>query len=312
MPAINWKATERCVTPPVPSSHRSLTNVKLRLEKNENPTSNEVFHIEQSQDWNRFTPELFLNIDSATLLSDTNLQQDEIAVSVIVRDRDLGRFEKVQGWCLDKLPEDAWSLSQALERFSRSVRLDVSVVVTPRESILSAQSVPLSKGTVLAAKTFKIRSPSRAFDFPFKFVAPEQMEQQPGLDRNTVCYVHWHGEDVHRAPSELIEVWLNKEYEDKFRALSGRHADAVKDHIGRNIAAHIYADVLSHVLSSEEDGEEPTSLLAIVRNVVEQELEMSLDELRSIYHRGPEGRSRLMPWCWRLAHADRAFASLKL
>ena len=312
MSAINWKATERCVTPPVPSSHRSLANVKLRLDANEHPTSDEVFHIEQSQDWNRFTPELFVNIDLATLLSDTNLQQDDIAVSVIVRDRDLGRFEKVQEWCLDNLPEDAWSLSQALERFSRSERLDVSVVATPRASILGAQSVPLPKGTVLAAKTFKIRSPSSAFDFPFKFVEPEQMEQQLGLNRNTVCYVHWHGEDVHRAPSELIEVWLNKEFEDKFRVLSGKHAGTVEDHIGRNIAAHVYADVLSHVLSSEEDGEEPTSLVAIVGHLVEKELEMSLDDLRSIYHQGPDGRSRLMPWCWRLAHADRAFAGLTL
>ena len=312
MPSINWKARERCVTPPVPSSHRSLANVKLRLDTNEYPTSDEVFNIEQSQDWNRFTPELFVDIDLAMLLSDTNLQQDDIAISVIVRDRDLGRFEKVQEWCLDNLPEDAWSLSQALERFSRSVRLDVSVVATPRASIRGAQSVPLPKGTVLAAKTFKIRSPSRAFDFPFKFVAAEEMAQQPGLDRNTVCYVHWHGEDVHRAPSDLIEVWLNKEYEDKFRVLSGRQAGTIEDHIGRNIAAHVYADVLTHVLSSDEDGEEPTSLVAIVGNVVEQELEMSLDELRSIYRQGPEGRSRLMPWCWRLAHADRAFAGLRL
>ena len=165
---------------------------------------------------------------------------------------------------------------------------------------------------MLAAKTFKIRSPSRALDFPFKFVAPEEMEKQPGLDRNTVCYVHWHGEDVHRAPSDLIEVWLNREFEDKFRALSGRRVEAVEDHIGRNIAAHVYAEVLTHVLSSEEDSEEPTSLVVIVSNMVQQELKMSLDDLRSIYGRGPDGRSKLMPWCWKLARADKAFADLTL
>ena len=312
MPAINWKATERFVTTLVPSSHRSLANVKLRLETNEHPTSAEVFHIEQSQDWNRFTPELFVDIDIATLLSDTKFEADDIAISVIVRDRGLGRFEKIQEWRLDNLPEDAWSLSQALERFSRSVHLDLSVVATPRASIIGPKSVPIPKGTVLAAKTFKIRLPSRMLDFPFKLVAPEEMERQQGLDRNTVYYVHWRGEDVHRTPSDLIEVWLNKEFEDKFRVLSGKHIGVAGNHIGCNIAAHVYAEVLAHVLSSEEDSEEPTSLVVIVRNMVQQELKMSLDDLRSIYSQGPDGRSRLMPWCWKLARADQAFANLTL
>lgn len=300
------------MTTPNPSSHHSFANVKFRLEANQSPTSDEVFHIERSEDWNRFAPELFVDIDVETLLADTNLKQDDIAVSVIVRDRDLGRFEQVQEWRLDDLPDDAWCLSSALERFSRSMRLDLSVVATPRASIDGAPPVPIPKGTVLAAKTFKIRSPIGRLDFPFKFVAPEEMEKQRGLDRNTVCYVHWHGEDVHRAPSDLIEVWLNKELEDKFRALSSKRIGTVEDHIGRSIAAHVYAEVLMQVLNSEEDSEEPNSLVVIVKNMVKHQLNMTLDDLRSIYKQGPEGRARLMPWCWKLARADRAFADLTL
>ena len=303
---------ERCVTNPVPSSHRSFANVRFRLETKDNPSCDEVFHIEQPQDWTRFTPELFVDIDVQTLVSDTSLNQGDIVVSVIIRDRDLGRFEKVQEWRLDSLPEDAWSLKSALERFSRSLRLDVSVVATPRALVVGTDSLSIPKGTLLAAKTFRVRSPSGALDFPFRFVEPEEMAKQPGLDRKTVCYVHWRGEDVVRAPSELLEVWLNKEYEDKFRVLSGRHVGAVEDHIGRNIAAHVFADVLTHVLNSDEETDESTSLVAILGNVVEQELKMSLDELRKIYRQGPGGRSRLTPWCWRLARADRAFADLKL
>ena len=309
---LNWRATERCVTTPASSSHRSLANVKFRLEASESPTVDEVRHIEQPQDWNRFTPELFLDIDGMMLTSDTKLPQDNIVISVIVRDRELGKFEKVHDWPLDNLPDDAWSLSQALVRFSRSVRLDVSVVATPRVSITNGESIPIPKATLLAEKTFKIRAPSRALDFPFKFVEPEEMAKQQGLDRGTVCYVHWKGEDVHRAPSDLIEVWLNKEFEDKFRALSGRKAGAAAEHIGRSIAAHVYAEVLTHVLRSDEDSEDPTSLGFIVRNMIERKLRMSLDDLRSIYRRGPDGRSRLLPWCWKLARADRAFAGLTL
>ena len=309
--SINWKATERYVTTPVPSSQRSLANVKFRLDGNEDPTCDEVFHIGTQQDWVRFNPELFVDVDVAELVSDTGLEQDDIVVSVIIRDRDLGRFEAVKEWRLDDLPEDAWSLDDSLERFSRSLRLDVSVVATPRVSVTGADATPIPKGTLLAVKTFKIRSPSRALDFPFRIVEPEEMAKQRGLNRDTVVYVHWRGEDVNRTPSELLEVWLNKEFEDKFRVLNGRHGGSIVDHIGRNIAAQVYADVLTHVLGSDEGAEEPTSLVAIVGNLVERKLEMSIDELREIYRNGPGGRSKLTPWSWKLSDADRAFSKLK-
>ena len=313
MPIVNWKATERCITTPIPSSHQSLANVKFRLDPNESPTVDDVRHIEGPQDWDRFTPELFVDIDVARLLSDTRLAPDNIAISVIVRDRDLGRFERVQEWGLDSLPEDAWSLNPALERFSRSVRLDVTIVATPRAPVIDGTSSPMPPGTLLAVKTFRIRAPSPGLDFPFKFVQPEKMAEQPGLHRATVCYVHWVGDDLHRAPSDLIEVWLNKDFEDKFRALSARRIDAAADHIGRSIAAQVWVDVLTKVLAleSEEDSDEPGSLVFLVGDLVTRELELTLDDLRSIYRR-PHGQSRLLPWSWRLARADQAFGSLKL
>ena len=313
MPIVNWKATERCVTTPIPLSHQSFANVKFRLDPNESPTVDDVRHIEGPQDWDRFTPELFVDINVPRLVSDTTLAPDNIAISVIVRDRDLGRFERVHEWGLDNLPDDAWSLSPALKRFSRSVRLDVTLVATPRASAIGSAPTPMPKGTVLAAKTFRVRAPNPGLDFPFKFVPPEKMAEQPGLHRGTVCYVHWVGDDLHRAPSDLIEVWLNTEFEDKFRALSARRIDAAADHIGRNIAAQVWADVLTHVLAleSDEDTDEPGSLVAMVSDLVRRELELSLDDLRSIYRR-PHGPSRLFPWSWRLARADQAFGSLKI
>ena len=84
MMSINWKATERYVTTPVPSSQRSLANVKFRLDGNEDPTCDEVFHIETQQDWVRFNPELFVDVDVAELVSDTGLEQDDIVVSAIL------------------------------------------------------------------------------------------------------------------------------------------------------------------------------------------------------------------------------------
>ena len=309
MPTLNWKAAERCVTTPGPFSDRAFANVKLRLEAIEAPAVETVRHIESLQDWDRFTPELFIDVDAAALAADTELALDDIVVSVIVRDRNLNKFEEVQSWSLSHLPDDAWSLGKALERFSRSARLDVIIVATPRTAVTNGRSMQISQGTLLATKTFEIRVLSPVLDFPFKFVEPDEMAKQ-GVDRGTVCYVRWKGQDVHRAPSDLVEVWLNKELEDKFHALSAKHASSAADHIGRDIASQVYADLLTHVLNSDEDSDEPTSLVRIVKEVIERELKITLDEARQIYRQEPEGRSKLVPWCWKLTNAHRSFAAL--
>ena len=309
---LNWKAAERCVTTATPSSDRSLANVKLRLEMSESPSIEQVRHIENLYDWDRFTPELFIDIDAFLLTSDIGLPENAIIIALILRDRDLNKFKKMREWPLTGLPNSAWSLDKSLAGFSRSTRLDVAVVATPHASTTNTNSTFIPKGTVLASKVFKIRAPNYGLDLPFKFVEPDEMARQPGLDQNTVCYLHWKGEDLGRTPAELIEVWLNKELEDKFRALSAKRASVVADYIGRNIAAQVYVDVLGHVLGSDEDSTEPTSLVCIVKDLIERELDTELGELRQLFQRGPDGRARLLPWCWKLTRTDRTFSKLKL
>ena len=308
---LNWKATERLVTNPVPTSDRSLANVKFRLSSGEPPTSDEIRHLDSPLDWDRFAPELLIDIDTATLTLDTGLPPETVAISVIVRDRELNRFGVIGEWGLDALPEDMWPLGEALNRFSRATRLDVAVVATACGIGEPSGSMPLQKGTLLASKAFKIRTPSGGLDLPIKFVEPEEMEKH-GLDRRTVFYLFWKGEDVSRAPSDLIEVWLNREHEDKFRALSARDAGSVEDHIGRGIAAHLYGEVLTQVLSSDEDTAEPDSLINVVKELIERELRMTLGDAREVFRKGPDGRARLLPWCWKLAQVDRAFSRLTL
>lgn len=312
MPTVNWRVTERCITTPAPSFHQSLANVKFRFHHDESLVVDDIRHIDGPQDWETCFPEILFDIDVDQLLSDTSLAPGDITISVIVRDRDLGRFERVHEWPLSALPADAWPLRPLLKRFSWSRRLDVAVVATSRTSppgvVSSATATP--KSTLLGAKTFRVRTHATGLDFPFKFVEPELMAEQPGLCRNTVCYVHWRGDDLHRPPVELLEVWLNKEFEDKFRALSGRRVGPAED---RSIAAQVWADVLARVLSleSDEDSDEPESLVFLVAELAQRQLDLTLKELRSLYN-CPGGSSRLLPWAWRLVRADKAFANLKL
>ena len=111
-------------------------------------------------------------------------------------------------------------------------------------------------------------------------------------------------------PAVLLEVWLNKDFEDKFEQLSASGANAAARQIARAIAADVYGEILAHVLQSDEESDEPGTLVWMIERLIESKLRIRLDEARRIYRGGPEGRARLTPWCWRLAGTDTAFAGL--
>ncbi len=304
---IAWKAVEHRVTPPFPTCDRSLENVKFRLDPNEEPTSDEERRIDSAQDWDGLTPELFMEADAAALSDDTGVPADDIVVSVICRDRNLCRFERAATWPLTELPEDGWRLSPVLARFSRSMRFDVVIVATLRRN---GQCPSIPPEASLATKCFKIRAHGQGLDVPIKFVEPAQLVKQ-GLDRGSVAFVRWRGEDVTRPPRELLEVWLNKELEDKFRALNSKRAGTAATHIASSVAAQVYAEVIAQVLLADEEAGEPDSLIQVVGELIEKELGIGLDDARRQYD-APGGRARLVPWSWKLSGADEAFASMTL
>ena len=308
--SIAWKAVEHCVTPPFPTSDRSLANVKFRLEGNQEPTSDEDRRIESAQDWDGLTPELFLDADAVALSDDTGVRTDDIEVSVICRDRNLCKFERVATWPLRGLPKDAWSLSRVLNRFSYSTRFDVVVVATVRSDAPKRSRLSIPVQASLAEKCFKVRVLGRGLDVPIRFVEPVELVGQ-GLDRRSVCFVRWTGDDVTRPAGELLEIWLNKEVEDKFRGLNAKSAGTAAAHIASSVAAQVYAEVIAQVLLADEREGEPDSLIQVVGELIEKDLGIGLDDARRQYG-APGGRARLVPWSWKLSGADEAFASMKL
>lgn len=306
--ALNWRASETRVTSPARVSERCLRNVKFRLYESEAPTSSQVFTLESPEDWERCRPELFLDADLPALAEDTGLSHEDAVLAVIVRDRQLNRFETVRTWCPADLPPDGWRID--LTGFSRAPRLDVAVVATTGAGIAWNAAGSMSRATLLASKVFSIRPPTGPQPFPSRLVTPDEMENQ-GLDRATPVYVHWRGEDLERPPTELLEIWMNKALEDKFKALSVKKPVPSAHCIGSGLAAQVYADILLPVLLSDDEPSAPDGLLSIVAGLVDERLGVPLTDLRADYRSGPAGRARLMPRCWQLARANQAFADLK-
>ncbi len=308
VPALNWRASESCVTEPAPTSERCLEGVMFRLRESEEPSCSGVAHIQQNQDWESCRPELFLGVDVRALVSDSGVTRESLVIAVILRDRILGRFKQVAEWALDRIPADAWQLP--LDHFSWSTQLDVAVLAAlSGPSTTNSRTEEATRGTILARKIFKIRPPSEAFEFPIKQVSPADMEKE-GVSSETALYVHWKGADLNRPPTDLIEIWLNKQFEDKFRALSVKRPVPAAKYIGLGFTAQVYADILAPILSSNEEATEENGLLWAAKNLVESTLARDLEELRTTYQEEPAGRSKLLPWCWKLARADRAFSQL--
>lgn len=307
-PTLNWRASESCVTGPTPTCERCLEGVAFRLRESEEPSSGRVAHIHEEQDWESCRPELYLGIDVAALVSDSAVSPASIVIAVVIRDRTLGLFKQVAEWALENIPTDTWPLP--LDDFSWSRQLDVAVLAAlsdpPPDRDKPANRV---RGAILASKIFKVRPPSEALDFPIRHVSPAAMAKE-GVGPDTALYVRWKGADLNRPPNDLIEIWLNKQFEDKFRALSVSRPVSAAKYIGLSLTAQVYADVLGPVLSSEEHPSEESGLLSAAKSLVESTLGMDLDEIRTAYQEEPSGRSKLMPWCLTLAKADRAFSQL--
>lgn len=307
-PALTWRASESRVTAPSPSSERCLEDVTFRLRESEEPSRNGVFHLQQGQDWETCRPELILAVDGPALVSDAGVPPASLVIAVVVRDRVLGRFERVAEWPLDSIPTDAWPLP--LDRFSWSTQLDVAVLAalgtTPTTDVATSE---LPTGAVFATRIFKVRPPRETLDFPIRHVSPAEMEKE-GVSPDTALYVRWKGADLDRRPADLIEVWLNKRFEDKFQALSVKRPVPAASYVGLAFTTQVYADVLAPILASSDQPAEEDGLLSIAKDLLESKLERTLEDLRSDYQEEPAGRSKLLPWCWKLAGTDRAFSQL--
>jgi len=309
MPNLTWNAREHHQTYPFPFSEHALDNVQFRLGHEEDVGFSplEIRRIDKVEDWEGCSPELLIELDEAALMADTGVSKEEIEFSVIVRDRDLNKFEKVKSWPLVTIPIEPISLVEDLQSFSWARRLDIAVIASLASSSEESEFRASQKGSVLANKTFSVRVGAGrfAFDIPRVLVDPEAFVER-NMDRNTVWYVHWKGADYQRTPGELLEIWYNKEYEDKFIALAGG-ADSATRYILESMGADIFFDILSEVLrGTDNDVSDPASLISMVQNA----LPMDIEDARLEYMK-QDGSSRLRSRCWKAAGTNSAFASLK-
>ncbi len=308
-PKLNWRARETHEVSPHQTSPHALDAVAFRRAPHEKATTGTVPPLGEVSDWQKVHPELVLDVDQELLTKETEVDSKDIELSVVMRDRELNKFKLIAKWPLVET-ENLLSLESHLEEFSYSKRMDVCVLATlANELRISAPAIGTPKGSVLAEKTFQIRIAPKNKP-PTKMVDPDDLEKQ-GLDRTTVCYVHWRSTDLQTPINDAIEIWLNKEYEDKFMALAAARGASNSPFIAQAIGAQIYCEIFDFVLQSEEENiSDPNSVMAIVSSMLEKQLDMTLDEAKRI-RKKEDGLSHLKSWMWKVVGANDAFSALR-
>ena len=151
-------------------------------------------------------------------------------VSVVIRDRDLNKFSRAyqcEAWAL---PAEPVELTSAWSEFSRSGRVDVSVVATPVETADRGPGVASHKADVVARRTFKLRTMTQSSKIPTRWVPSEEFENR-GTSGDTVWLIDWLGDDLERSPAETVVVLLNENLREAFQGPGKRWRNGKPDPI---------------------------------------------------------------------------------
>ena len=305
---LRWSATETEAIEPFRFSHNALEDSAIRFKPTETFQSTDVFVIEQEGFWNDCDPEIKLQLDLQRLNEDTGLHPEDALVSIVIRDRDLNKFLRIREWNAISPPTNPINISTHLKDFSHSERLDVCLIASRISTVAKDVNVANMRGQIVAKKVFNIRKLSQATSVPTRWVKPEDFEKS-GLAKNTISFVKWKGDDLHRSPSELIEIWINEDLKEKFSILQDGGQEA-KIFL-HDMAASLLVEMAIPVLSSDEDEPfEPNSMLNVISREFAPATASTFAELRLLMKSNHEGPSRIRAAAQSLKNVNKLIAGL--
>lgn len=230
----------------------------------------------KSDFWEDFQPALRIEANLDELVRSTGLGPDEIMLSVVIRDRELNKFAKAYQCEARALPTKPIKLSSAWSGFSRSGRVDVSVVATPLETTEREPGIAFHKGDVVARRTFKIRTMTQSSKIPTRWVSPEEFEKQ-GTSRDTVWLIRWLGEDLERPPAEIVEILFNDNLREAFQVLE--NDEGMSNLFCYEMAAAIFTEIAIRAVGGGEKPIEETGLRKIMFEQLSRASDLTEDEI---------------------------------
>jgi hypothetical protein len=277
-----WHASETESIEPFRMAEEALSSCSLRLKQSENFDDADTRFIETKEFWTDCAPELQVSFEGSQIVQGTGIELDDLVVAIVLRDRILNRFIKIQEWPGTGVPITPVSLTSGWESISQSDSIDISVLVTPAQTKDRGTGIARHKANVIARKTFKIRSLSQTPSFPYRWVPPEEFEKR-SCSRNTIWLLNWLGENFERPIEDSVELLLNEDYRETFEVLEaeGHYSNLFR----REMVAAVLAEMAFRVLDSGELPTEESGMRAQILTVLSEASGRGPDEILSMLNR---------------------------
>jgi hypothetical protein len=276
-----WTFSESRPIPPYRMSPTALAAVGFRSGGHVIFNDADPFHLVLDQKDIRssgFSPELSLAVDKDRLASDSGIEQDDLALSVLMADPGMLKAMKVAQWPLLSSPAIYAIPKDVLAKVSAVRGITLRVCASPRKALKASAGRATGIGQIVAAKDFTIDVPSDAAGFPIE-THPSEVFVQHHYPADTVWVIRWKtGSDFDRPIEECLSVWFNSDHAARLMRLAP--SDKLGHVLWNEIAVEICLEIALVVLGSgPTQPANQTGLLAKIVSKLQSGPAMSVADL---------------------------------
>ena len=220
------------------------------------------------------------------LVNALGASEDDLKLSLSVRNRHLMRYDVMKEWDLSNIPVQAWSPDPDCLRPLQSHR-DMSFILSMRvvADKPSLRKNGLDPGKVLCRKEFNVRESVSSSNFPFEW---RKFGEETDYPEEMLWVVNWKVDSTDENPyerpvDEVLTVWGNSKAESalqKMGTVAGSHNLAWKM-LTAEITTEIWWEVISTIVEPPSDADELT-LAGQVFSRLSMESGKSYDDLHEL------------------------------
>ena len=289
---IAWVQSKSDELTPFKQSDSIFDKIEFRLNNLNDFSLETSFILEQLKDSKNISPEIKCVPNFLNIKENTGLNEEEIAISFILREQSLNLFEKIHS--LERPYSGAPVKLDILNKLSGSGEFTIELIAHPTSSKERGFRVAQSHASIIAKKIIKVSSIKDNINFPIKDKDPADFEDV-SLPEGTIFHINWLSEDISQKIDDMLEIWLNTKYEAKWKSLDGSNSKStLGDLFVQDLHAKILFEMVYKVAGSKDlDGipNENGSLFLGVKTYLES-IGKDIQEIQSLLDR-PDGMSRL-------------------
>lgn len=219
------------------------------------------------------------------LISTLGVHEDDLKLSLSVRNRHLMRYEVLEEWDLSAIPTKPWSPDPDSLRSFQSHR-DLSFILAMRvvADRPELREIGLDPGKVLSRKEFNVKESVVSSSFPFEW---RRFGEDTDYPEETLWVINWKVDaddrPYDRPVDEVLTVWVNSKAEGALLKMGG--VAGSRNLAWKMLAAEITTEIWWEVVSKVEgvpQNEDDSTLVGQVFSRLSMASGMDYEEIHDL------------------------------